>query len=188
MPGTARGNGNEHALLQQPGPRRGAGLPPRGPADLRPRNAHPPRRLVPQPQGDPLRTAPASAGAVLSQVRATIDAVPRWDDAPLVGRADELARLLARADRASAGRTSAGLPAGGAGVGKTRLLDERAARAAERGIRVLTGHCVDLGDVGLPYLPFVDLLRPVAADTELAATASANPVLAPLFAGSAASS
>ena len=26
---------------------------------------------------------------------------------------------------------------------------------------MLTGHCVDLGDVGLPYLPFVDLLRPV---------------------------
>jgi DNA-binding CsgD family transcriptional regulator/tetratricopeptide (TPR) repeat protein len=80
-----------------------------------------------------------------------------------VGRDAELARLLAAVDRALEGRTCAVLLAGDAGVGKTRLLDELAARATERGLRVLTGHCVDLGDVGLPYLPFVDLLRPVAA-------------------------
>ncbi|WP_448621270.1 ATP-binding protein [Geodermatophilus sp. URMC 65] len=88
----------------------------------------------------------------------------QWDDdRPLVGRDAELARLLATVDRALEGRAGAVLLAGDAGVGKTRLLDELAARAAERGLRVLTGHCVDLGDVGLPYLPFVDLLRPVAA-------------------------
>ncbi|MGY2064616.1 helix-turn-helix transcriptional regulator [Blastococcus sp. SYSU DS0619] len=107
----------------------------------------------------------------------------RWDDAPLVGRADELARLLAHVDRAVAGRTSAALLAGDAGVGKTRLLDELTRRAAARGVRVLTGHCVDLGDVGLPYLPFVDLLRPVAADPDLVPTARENPVLAGLIAG-----
>ena len=109
--------------------------------------------------------------------------MPRWDDAPLVGRADELARLLTRVDRAAAGRTSAVLLAGDAGVGKTRLLDELSARAAARGVRVLTGHCVDLGDVGLPYLPFVDLLRVVTADPELAPTGARNPVLAGLLAG-----
>jgi DNA-binding CsgD family transcriptional regulator/tetratricopeptide (TPR) repeat protein len=121
--------------------------------------------------------------SVLSEARATIDPVPRWDDAPIVGRADELGRLLAHVDRAVAGRTSAVLLAGDAGVGKTRLLDELSARAVERGVRVLTGHCVDLGDVGLPYLPFVDLLRPVAGDPELAPVSSANPVLAGLLAG-----
>ena len=42
----------------------------------------------------------------------------------MVGRADELARLLAHVDRAAAGRASAVLLAGDAGVGKTRLLDE----------------------------------------------------------------
>jgi DNA-binding CsgD family transcriptional regulator/tetratricopeptide (TPR) repeat protein len=72
-------------------------------------------------------------------------------------------------------------------VGKTRLLDELTTSAAERGVRVLTGHCVDLGDVGLPYLPFVDLLRPVAADPELAPAAAGNPVLAALLAGRPAS-
>ena len=105
-------------------------------------------------------------GSVPSVVRATIDAVSRWDDAPMVGRAAELARLLAHVDRAREGRNSAVLLAGDAGVGKTRLLDELTAAAAQRGVRVLTGHCVDLGDVGLPYLPFVDLLRPVAAEAQ----------------------
>jgi DNA-binding CsgD family transcriptional regulator/tetratricopeptide (TPR) repeat protein len=111
--------------------------------------------------------------------------MPRWDDAPIVGRVDELGRLLAHVQRAAEGRSSAVLLAGDAGVGKTRLLDELGARAAERGVRVLTGHCVDLGDVGLPYLPFVDLLRPVAGDPELAPVSSANPVLAGLLAGRA---
>ena len=50
-------------------------------------------------------------------------------------------------------------------------------------MRVLVGHCVDLGEVGLPYLPFVDLLRPVAGDPDLAPVSSANPVLAGLLAG-----
>ncbi|TFV45086.1 helix-turn-helix transcriptional regulator [Blastococcus sp. TF02A-35] len=107
----------------------------------------------------------------------------RWDEGPLVGRAEELGRLLAHVDRAASGRASAALLAGDAGVGKTRLLDELGRRAAERGVRVLTGHCVDLGDVGLPYLPFVDLLRPVGADPQLAPTAAADPALAALLAG-----
>jgi DNA-binding CsgD family transcriptional regulator/tetratricopeptide (TPR) repeat protein len=120
---------------------------------------------------------------VASVGRATIGAVPRWDDAPLVGRADELARLMTHVDRAVEGRPSAVLVAGDAGVGKTRLLDELSARAAARGLRVLTGHCVDLGDVGLPYLPFVDLLRPVVADPALAPGLSGHPVLAGLLTG-----
>ena len=101
----------------------------------------------------------------------------------MVGRADELARLMAHVDRAVGGRPSAVLVAGDAGVGKTRLLDELSRRSAERGVRVLTGHCVDLGDVGLPYLPFVDLLRPVAADPELSPVLADHPVLAGLLTG-----
>src|SRR3954470_11621802 len=119
----------------------------------------------------------------MSDARATIDEVARWDAAPMVGRAEELDRLLSHVDRAAGGRSSAVLLAGDAGVGKTRLLDELAARATDRGVRVLVGHCVDLGDVGLPYLPFVDLLRPVASDPDLAPAAAGNPVLAGLLAG-----
>ncbi|WP_318014233.1 ATP-binding protein [Geodermatophilus sp. YIM 151500] len=109
--------------------------------------------------------------------------MPRWDDRPLVGRTEELARLLAHVERAATGRACAVLVAGDAGVGKTRLLDEVVTRAAGRGVRVLTGHCVDLGEVGLPYLPFVDLLRPVAADPGLAPEAARHPAVAGLLAG-----
>lgn len=125
----------------------------------------------------------APAAPVLSVARATIVDVSRWDDAPLVGRVEELGRLLDVVERARSGRSSAVLLAGDAGVGKTRLLDELTARALDRGVRVLSGHCVDLGDVGLPYLPFVDLLRPVAADPTLAPGSSADPALTGLLAG-----
>jgi DNA-binding CsgD family transcriptional regulator/tetratricopeptide (TPR) repeat protein len=124
-----------------------------------------------------------AAGPGLSEVRATIDDVPRWENAAIVGRAEELGRLLAHVQRAATGRSSAVLLAGDAGVGKTRLLDELTVRATELGARVLTGHCVDLGEVGLPYLPFVDLLRPVAGEPDLAPVSAANPVLAGLLAG-----
>ena len=76
-----------------------------------------------------------------------------------VGRAEELERLLALVDRAAGGRPSAGLVAGDAGVGKTRLLAELADRAAKRDVRVLVGGCMEVGDVGLPYVPFVDAFR-----------------------------
>ncbi|MGK5170830.1 helix-turn-helix transcriptional regulator [Geodermatophilus sp. CPCC 205761] len=130
----------------------------------------------------PWRGPAAPAVAVPSGVRATILDVPQWDDRPLVGRDDELARLLASVDRAQEGRACAVLLAGDAGVGKTRLLDELAVRAGDRGFRVLTGHCVDLGDVGLPYLPFVDLVRPVAGEP---LTAAGQPALAGLLSGRA---
>jgi len=76
-----------------------------------------------------------------------------------VGRAEELDRLLTLLDRAERGRPAVGLIAGDAGVGKTRLLDELAARADGRGVRVLQGGCMEVGDVGLPYVPFVDAFR-----------------------------
>ena len=120
---------------------------------------------------------------MLSGPSATISGVPHRDDAPLVGRADELARLLGSVDRAVAGRPSAVLVAGDAGVGKSRLLEELTRQAGDRGVRVLTGHCVDLGDVGLSYLPFVDLLRPVAGDPELSGALARYPLLAGLLTG-----
>ncbi|MEV8247976.1 AAA family ATPase [Streptomyces rochei] len=94
----------------------------------------------------------------------------------LVGREDELARLTGVLERARAGEARAVLIAGDAGVGKTRTLDEVAGRAAAAGTTVLTGHCVDLGDVGLPYLPFTEILGVLAADERFAAVLAAHPV------------
>ncbi|HXD59126.1 MAG TPA: AAA family ATPase, partial [Thermoleophilaceae bacterium] len=48
---------------------------------------------------------------------------------------------------------------GEAGVGKTRLVEETAARAREKEVRVLIGSCVELGGEGLPFSPLVDALR-----------------------------
>jgi len=76
-----------------------------------------------------------------------------------VGRAAELDRLLGLLDRAEGDRPAVGLVAGDAGVGKTRLLAELAGRAEKRGARVLVGGCMEVGDVGLPYVPFVDAFR-----------------------------
>ena len=91
--------------------------------------------------------------------RAILSGVTSATTSSLVGRADELGRLLGLLDRAERGRPAVGLIAGDAGVGKTRLLDELAARAGGSGVRVLVGGCMEVGDVGLPYVPFVDAFR-----------------------------
>jgi len=76
-----------------------------------------------------------------------------------VGRTGELAQLLEMLRRAESGRPAMALVAGEAGVGKTRLLAELAARASADGARVLVGGCLQVGDVGLPYVPFIDAFR-----------------------------
>ncbi|MFI2205703.1 AAA family ATPase [Streptomyces sp. NPDC020192] len=96
---------------------------------------------------------------------------------PLIGRDQELARLTGVLERARAGEVRAVLVAGDAGVGKTRLLDEVAGRAARAGTTVVTGHCVDLGDVGLPYLPFTEILGVLATDARFASVLAAHPVV-----------
>jgi DNA-binding NarL/FixJ family response regulator len=90
-----------------------------------------------------------------------------------IGRAEELGRLSELLDRAEQGRRALALVAGDAGVGKTRLLAELADRAERRGTRVLVGGCMDTGDVGLPYFPFVDAFRDLGTRSEEAEIAAA---------------
>ncbi|NCT92173.1 AAA family ATPase [Cellulomonas sp. APG4] len=75
-----------------------------------------------------------------------------------VGRDEQLAALADAVARASAGTPGAVLLGADAGVGKTRLLTEVLTRATATGARAVVTHCVDLGDVGLPYLPFAEAL------------------------------
>ncbi|MFI9769125.1 AAA family ATPase [Streptomyces sp. NPDC052415] len=103
--------------------------------------------------------------------------------APLIGREHELARLLGVLERARAGEARAVLVAGDAGVGKTRVLDEIASRGAADGMTVLTGHCVDLGDVGLPYLPFTEVLGALAADPRFTGVLAGHPVVGRMLGG-----
>ncbi|WP_350280796.1 AAA family ATPase [Kribbella sp. HUAS MG21] len=92
-----------------------------------------------------------------------MDDVP-WNSTPLVGRSSEMAALLSAVDDAKTRRAGAVLLSGDAGVGKTRLLDEVATGAHERGFGVLVGHCTDFGDAGLPYQPFSEIFGRLAGD------------------------
>ena len=76
-----------------------------------------------------------------------------------VGRVPELTALIEAFDVARAGRATTALVGGEAGVGKSRLVRELGAHARRNGARVLVGHCLDLEEGGLPYAPFVDILR-----------------------------
>ena len=101
----------------------------------------------------------------------------------MVGRDGELTRLLGLLDDAAAGRPAHALLSGDAGVGKTRLVTELAARASDRGFLVLSGRCAELGDA-IPYLPLADALREAAAGPAAEAVVgalAARPVLGQLL-------
>jgi len=76
----------------------------------------------------------------------------------LFGRDNELEDLLARLGHGHV------LLSGDAGVGKTRLLNELGQRARATGWQVYVGHCLDLGESALPYLPFSELLDRLATE------------------------
>jgi DNA-binding CsgD family transcriptional regulator/tetratricopeptide (TPR) repeat protein len=78
-----------------------------------------------------------------------------------VGRIEELQVLEAARRRAADGDPAVVLVGGEAGVGKTRLVAELAARGAVDGMRVLYGGCVPVGEGALPYAPIVEALRPL---------------------------
>ncbi len=105
---------------------------------------------------------------------------------PLIGRAGELDRLavLAGLD-GSAAEARAGLVllSGDAGIGKTRLLAELADRTAEAGRTVAVGHCVDLADSPLPYLPFVEIFAGLIGESDRDRLAGSHPGFAPLVGG-----
>ncbi|WP_203453425.1 helix-turn-helix transcriptional regulator [Jiangella aurantiaca] len=86
---------------------------------------------------------------------------------PFTARSTEIAQLRAALDRARTGTGGAVLLSGDAGVGKSRLLTEFTAEAEAAGAHVLLGRCVSVGEAGLPYLPFkevVEQLRRVRPD------------------------
>ena len=118
-----------------------------------------------------------------------MSSVPTTRSTDLVGRDAELgdlvARLGIRASRGDAGQSHAVLLAGDAGVGKTRLLTELRDVAVDEGWLVLAGHCLDLADGSLPYLPFSEILGRVLTNRpEVAASViDRHPTLARLQPG-----
>ena len=120
-------------------------------------------------KGGPIPLGPPSFSSPLGAILAGIATA---NNTPFIGRAEELGRLVELLDQAEKGRPAVALVAGDAGVGKTRLLAELASRAEERGARVLVGGCMEGGNVGLPYVPFVDAFRDLGAPSDEAELAS----------------
>jgi hypothetical protein len=88
-----------------------------------------------------------------------------------VGRDRELAELLAALDDLPRRRGALFLLSGEPGIGKTRLVEEFAARATKRGARVISGRCRESG--GAPaYWPWVQCLRALIQEAEPASLAA----------------
>ena len=77
---------------------------------------------------------------------------------PFVERDAERAILRRLVDDALAGDGALALVAGEPGVGKSRLVAEICDEAQVRGMRVLTGHCVEMSGAP-PYMPYVEIIE-----------------------------
>ncbi|WP_307815599.1 helix-turn-helix transcriptional regulator [Myceligenerans indicum] len=82
---------------------------------------------------------------------------------PLISRQQQVDSLLRATERAASGQPGLVLVGGDAGVGKTRLISHLAQAAKQVGASPVVVHCVDLGQVGIPYLPFTDALTQLQA-------------------------
>jgi len=78
---------------------------------------------------------------------------------PFVGRRHELDWFEHTLQGTTAGHPQVVLLEGEAGIGKTRLLRELRDRAVRGDIQGLYGRCYE--DLALPYLPFIEALRPL---------------------------
>src|SRR5262249_9232743 len=81
-----------------------------------------------------------------------------------IGGVRELGRLKEALHATASGARATVVVRGDAGIGKTRLASELAARAGGRGFEVLRGRCLDLIGTELPYQPFADALRPLVPE------------------------
>ena len=99
---------------------------------------------------------PPTSDAALSDAPAAVAPA-----STLVGRTEELGRLDAALDRAGSGSGQLALVSGEAGVGKTRLVEELAARAEAEGALVAWGRCHP-GESAPPFWPWIQIMRQVA--------------------------
>ena len=101
----------------------------------------------------------------LIEVRREVAGISRHLDAPLVGREEELARLLETFERVVEDRTCQLVTVlGEAGVGKSRLVGEVANRLRQHAT-VLAGRCLSYGE-GITFWPLAEVIRHAAAITD----------------------
>ncbi|GAA1725567.1 helix-turn-helix transcriptional regulator [Isoptericola hypogeus] len=105
----------------------------------------------------------------------------RSSQIPLIARGEQVDSFRRALERAAAGEPGVLLVGGDAGVGKTRLVTHLGQVALGAGARVVTAHCVDLGEVGIPYLPFTEALGELRADADVATVVAERPALTRLL-------
>ena len=96
----------------------------------------------------------------------------RMTSSVMVGRTAVVEQLQATLDSSRAGKPRHLVIGGEAGVGKTRLLVRAQEMATEQGSRVLLGGCVAMGDAGLPFAPYTEILRSLVAQDGAATVAA----------------
>jgi class 3 adenylate cyclase/tetratricopeptide (TPR) repeat protein len=107
-----------------------------------------------------LAAVEAQLAAADEPAAAAPDALPATLLGPtrFVGRDEELTGVRATVDAALAGEHRVVMIVGEPGIGKTRLAEEVGAYASMRGAQVCWGHSYE-GELGAPYLPFVEAFR-----------------------------
>lgn len=113
-----------------------------------------------------LSTYPAVSRPATASMRA--EAVGQFaDKSAFVGRKRELKVMYKQLQKATAGHGSTVFVIGGAGRGKTALLEEFSGQVAERfSCFVAAGYCNAYSGRGDPYLPFQHLLEQLTGDTD----------------------
>jgi DNA-binding SARP family transcriptional activator len=125
-------------------------------------------------RGTPLHVARRRPGDRRRAARPS-RAVGSVSGVPLVGRESELSWLRRGLARTLDGRGQLVILIGEAGVGKSRMVEELAAEARERGTVVLVGRCYEAARV-LAFGPWVDALRPAIAGMEADYLAAVRPL------------
>src|SRR5262249_20227305 len=112
------------------------------------------RRAAPSEEARP---AIASLDALTSKASRRLPP-PSPDEAPMIGREPEMARLITALDETFAGQGQLIAVLGEAGIGKSRLVSQLGVEAAKRGALVLVGHAYST-EQALAYGPWIDALR-----------------------------
>jgi tetratricopeptide (TPR) repeat protein len=94
----------------------------------------------------------------------------------LFGRGREIDGIDGMLDACTAGRCAVRVISGEPGIGKTRLADEAAERAARRGFVVAWGRAWETGGAP-PYWPWIEALRPVAEAVQVDAPKAVRALL-----------
>ncbi|KAA2252429.1 AAA family ATPase [Solihabitans fulvus] len=90
-----------------------------------------------------------------------------------VGRDEQLAALTAACHQSITEGATVALIAGEAGIGKSRMVEEFGRRLTDA--RAITGECLELGADGLPYAPFVAIVRRLVRELGAARVAALTP-------------